>query len=163
MGGVGYVVLWGEECTNGRDGGDDLAQLQLVQDGRLSGRVQADHQDTHLLLAPEAIEQLRECETHLGGCRVGVVELWREMQGDQQMVPGSLLAKGSHSITTPLAALIYAVSAESICLAGERAAHTCPLRRPSADIWHRRNFGGHMSSWLIEARHPHHPQAPQFR
>ena len=110
------LLVWGVwdtwccgECTNGRDGGDDLAQLQLVQDGRLSGRVQADHQDTHLLLAPEAIEQLRECETHLGGCRVGVVELWREMQGDQQMVPGLLLAKRSHSTATPLAAaLIYA-------------------------------------------------------
>jgi hypothetical protein len=57
----------GGGCTNGRDGGDDFAQLQLVQDGSLSSRIQADHQDTHLLLAPEAIEQLRECETHGGG------------------------------------------------------------------------------------------------
>lgn len=50
--------------TNGRDGGDDFAQFQLVEDSRLSSRIQADHQDTHLLLAPEAVEQLRERETH---------------------------------------------------------------------------------------------------
>ena len=54
-------------CTDCWDGGDDLAELQLVEDGGLAGSVQADHQNTHLLLAPEAIEELRECETHLGG------------------------------------------------------------------------------------------------
>ena len=52
-------------CTDCRDGGDDLAELQLVEDGGLASSVQADHQNTHLLLAPEAIEELRECETHL--------------------------------------------------------------------------------------------------
>ena len=68
-------------CTDCRDGGNDLAELELVEDGGLASSVQADHQNTHLLLAPEAIEELRECETHLGGAgkvfsmvRVEVVE-----------------------------------------------------------------------------------------
>ena len=37
--------------TDGRDGVHRLAQLQLVEDGGLSGRVQAEHQDPHLLVA----------------------------------------------------------------------------------------------------------------
>lgn len=52
--------------TDGGDGCDDFAELQLVEDGGLSGGVQTNHQDSHLLLAPEPVEQLRECETHLG-------------------------------------------------------------------------------------------------
>lgn len=58
--------------TNCRNRGDDLTQLQLVQDSGLSGSVETDHQNTHLLLAPQAVEQLRERETHLGG-RVSVL------------------------------------------------------------------------------------------
>lgn len=53
--------------TNGGDRGHDFTQLELVEDGGLSGSVQSDHQNSHLLLAPEAIEQLRESKTHLGG------------------------------------------------------------------------------------------------
>jgi len=53
--------------TDRRDCRDDFTELQLVQDGGLSGGVQTNHQNSHLLLAPEAIEQLRERETHLGG------------------------------------------------------------------------------------------------
>ena len=53
--------------TDGGNGGHDFTQLQLVEDGGLSGSVQADHQNSHLLLAPEAIEQLREGQTHVGG------------------------------------------------------------------------------------------------
>ena len=62
--------------TDGGDGGHDLTKLQLVENGRLPSSVQANHQDAHLLLAPEAIEQLGERETHLGGieeCGRGVV------------------------------------------------------------------------------------------
>lgn len=54
--------------TNGGDRGDDFTQLQLVKDCCLSGSVQSNHQNSHLLLPPEAVEELRECETHLGGC-----------------------------------------------------------------------------------------------
>ena len=31
-----------ERLTNSRDGGDDLSELQLVQDGRLTSRIQTD-------------------------------------------------------------------------------------------------------------------------
>jgi len=52
------------DCGNG---GDDFTQLELVQDRSLSGSVQSDHQNSHLLLAPKAVKQLREGETHVGG------------------------------------------------------------------------------------------------
>ena len=55
------------ERTDCGNSGNDFAQLQLVQDRRLSGGIEAYHQDSHLLLAPEAIEQPRECDTHVGG------------------------------------------------------------------------------------------------
>jgi len=35
-----------------RNGGDDFTKLELVEDSCLSGSVQANHQDAHLLLAP---------------------------------------------------------------------------------------------------------------
>lgn len=40
------------ELTDGGDGSDDFTELQLVQDGGLSGGVETDHQNTHLLLPP---------------------------------------------------------------------------------------------------------------
>ena len=46
--------------ADGRYGGHDLAQLQLVQDGRLAGRVQAYHQDAHVALAEQTAEQVCE-------------------------------------------------------------------------------------------------------
>lgn len=55
------------ELTDRRDGGDDFTQLELVQDGGLSGGVKTDHQDSHLLATPESIEQPRESDTHGGG------------------------------------------------------------------------------------------------
>lgn len=58
--------------TDCGDGGDDFTKLELVQDSGLSGGVETDHQDSHLLLAPEAVEQLRESETHVGGGCGGV-------------------------------------------------------------------------------------------
>jgi len=36
--------------TDGGDGGDDLAKLELVEDGGLSGGVEPHHKDPHLLL-----------------------------------------------------------------------------------------------------------------
>jgi hypothetical protein len=50
--------------TDCRDGGHDFSELELVQDGRLSGRVQPDHQDPHLLLAEQALEQGGEHVAH---------------------------------------------------------------------------------------------------
>mmetsp|Transcript_37923 Transcript_37923/g.88757 ORF Transcript_37923/g.88757 Transcript_37923/m.88757 type:complete len:225 (-) Transcript_37923:6-680(-) len=50
--------------ANGRDGRDDLAELQLVQDGGLARSVEADHEDAHILLAEELAEDLREGEPH---------------------------------------------------------------------------------------------------
>lgn len=53
--------------TDGWDSGDDLTKLELVKNGGLSGGIETDHQDSHLLLAPELVEQLGECETHICG------------------------------------------------------------------------------------------------
>lgn len=50
--------------TDSGDSGDDFTELELVQDRGLSGGVETNHQNAHLLLAPELIEQLRECKTH---------------------------------------------------------------------------------------------------
>ena len=54
--------------TDCRDSGNDFTKFQLVKDGGLSGCIKTNHQDSHLLLAPELIEQLRKRETHDGGC-----------------------------------------------------------------------------------------------
>lgn len=53
--------------TDGGNGGDDFTELQLVQDGGLSGGVKTDHQNSHLLASPESIEQPRESDTHVDG------------------------------------------------------------------------------------------------
>lgn len=50
--------------TDGGDGGDDLAQLQLVQDGGFAGGVQTHHQDPHLLLTEEAFKEIRKDVPH---------------------------------------------------------------------------------------------------
>jgi len=57
-----------ERRTYGGDGGDDLAELELVEDGGLTSRVETNHEDPHLLLGEEAAEQLREREPHLRSC-----------------------------------------------------------------------------------------------
>jgi hypothetical protein len=44
--------------TDSGDRGDNFAQLEFVQNGGLSGSIKTDHQNAHLLLAPEAVEQL---------------------------------------------------------------------------------------------------------
>jgi len=47
-----------------RNGCDNFTKLELVQNCGLSGSIQTNHQDSHLLLSPELIKQLRECKTH---------------------------------------------------------------------------------------------------
>lgn len=42
----------GSGLTDRGDGGDDFTELELVQDGGLTGGVKTDHQDAHLLAAP---------------------------------------------------------------------------------------------------------------
>ena len=51
--------------TDGGDGGDDLAELELVEDGGLTGGIEPDHENPHLLLGEEAAEQLPKGEPHL--------------------------------------------------------------------------------------------------
>ncbi len=51
--------------TDGRNGGDNLAQLQLVEDCGFAGCIQPHHQDAHLLLSEEALEQRAEYVPHL--------------------------------------------------------------------------------------------------
>jgi len=62
----GFRVVGGTR-TDGGDSRDNLTQLQFVQNCRLSSGVEPNHQNAHLLLPPEAVEQLRERETHRGG------------------------------------------------------------------------------------------------
>lgn len=50
--------------TNGRDGGNDLPQFQLIQDGGLSCSIQAHHQDAHLLLPNQAFQKVSKDITH---------------------------------------------------------------------------------------------------
>ena len=54
-----------EGLTDGGDGSDDLAELELVEDGGLTGGIKPDHEDPHLLLGEEAAEELREGEPHV--------------------------------------------------------------------------------------------------
>lgn len=61
----------GEGLTDSRDSGDDLAELELVEDGRLSGGIESDHEDTHLLLAEEAGDYVAPSSPHQGACRGG--------------------------------------------------------------------------------------------
>lgn len=54
-----------EGLTDSGDGGDDLSELELVEDGGLAGSIEPNHQNPHLLLGEEAAEELREREPHL--------------------------------------------------------------------------------------------------
>jgi len=49
---------------DGRDGGNDLAQLELVEDGRLARGVEPHHEDAHVLLPEELGEKLANAEAH---------------------------------------------------------------------------------------------------
>mmetsp|Transcript_73127 Transcript_73127/g.200800 ORF Transcript_73127/g.200800 Transcript_73127/m.200800 type:complete len:561 (-) Transcript_73127:65-1747(-) len=50
--------------ADGRDGGHNLAKLELVEDGGLASSVEADHEDANILLAEELAKELGEGETH---------------------------------------------------------------------------------------------------
>ena len=50
--------------TNGRNGGDNFAQLELIQDGGFTGGVETNHQNAHFLLAKELREKSGEAQTH---------------------------------------------------------------------------------------------------
>lgn len=54
--------------TNSGNSRDDLTKLELVENGGFTGGIETDHQDTHLLLPPQLIEDLGKGETH--GCGV---------------------------------------------------------------------------------------------
>ena len=43
--------------TYGGDGGNNLSKLELVENSRLSGGIEPDHQDPHLLLAEETLHR----------------------------------------------------------------------------------------------------------
>lgn len=53
--------------TDGGDGGDDFTKLELVENSGLSGSVETDHQNSHLLLAEEVGEEFRKGHSHFGG------------------------------------------------------------------------------------------------
>lgn len=54
-----------------RNGSDDLSKLELVKDGGLSGGVQPNHQDPHILLPEQGREDFAQGETHCCGCSKG--------------------------------------------------------------------------------------------
>jgi len=66
------LVLYGLDVeADGGNGGDDFTELELVQDGGFTGSIKTDHQNSHLLLPPQSVEQLRKGETHVCGLRLG--------------------------------------------------------------------------------------------
>jgi len=46
--------------ADGGDGCDNLAELQLVEDGGLSGGIKTNHENSHLLLPPQLVKELRD-------------------------------------------------------------------------------------------------------
>merc|ERR1712060_1031588 len=50
--------------ADGRNGGDNLAKLELVEDGGFTGGIQSNHKNAHLLFGDEASKELRERDTH---------------------------------------------------------------------------------------------------
>ncbi len=50
--------------TDGRNGGDDLPKLQLIKNGRLTGSIETNHKNAHLLLGEEPLKQLGESKPH---------------------------------------------------------------------------------------------------
>ena len=57
--------------ADGRDGGDDLTELELVEDGGLASSVETDHEDAALLLGAQ---KLRDPLSH-------VLCFWRSCWG----------------------------------------------------------------------------------
>lgn len=61
--------------ADGRYRRDNLTELELVEDRSFAGRVEADHQDSHLLLAEQTRQQTADCQTHLRRCAYRVRRL----------------------------------------------------------------------------------------
>lgn len=53
-----------QKLTNGRNGCDDLAKLELVEDGSLTSSIKTNHQNSHFFLGEKPTEKLRECQPH---------------------------------------------------------------------------------------------------
>ncbi|CAK9875681.1 unnamed protein product [Sphagnum jensenii] len=54
----------GRELTDGRKGGDDPAEFELIKDGRLTGVIETDHENVHFSLGKQLLKKLGECEPH---------------------------------------------------------------------------------------------------
>lgn len=52
------------KVTNGGNGGDNLAELELVENGGLTSRIETHHEYTHLFLGKETTEKLGERQPH---------------------------------------------------------------------------------------------------
>lgn len=53
---------------DGRNGGDDLAEFELIKDRRLTGGIETDHENAHLSLGKQLLKKLGECEPHF--CKI---------------------------------------------------------------------------------------------
>ena len=73
--------------TYGRDGVDGVAQLQLVQHGRLAGSVQAQHQDSAFSRSCQRVEY--SAHKHAHGWLVGSRKYW--LKGAKRFSVGLLL------------------------------------------------------------------------
>ena len=58
--GVGWRQLRGAGLTDGWDSGDDLAELELVEDGGFTGGIETNHEDAAVLFADEFSKHLAE-------------------------------------------------------------------------------------------------------
>ena len=50
--------------TNSGDGGDDLTELELVQNGGLTSSIKTNHENPHLLLGKKPAKKLGERQSH---------------------------------------------------------------------------------------------------
>lgn len=54
--------------ADGGNGGDVLAELELVEDGGLAGGVEAEHEEAHFLGSEDLAHDFGELATHGYGC-----------------------------------------------------------------------------------------------
>jgi hypothetical protein len=100
------------DCGNG---GDDFTELELVEDSGLSGGIETNHEDSHLLLAPQAVEQLGEGKTHVGG------GLWRVLSGvvEEKGIRSRVLYSAGDSVSKSACRIAYR---DSTCASSYRVA-----------------------------------------
>ncbi|PHT24427.1 hypothetical protein CQW23_35836 [Capsicum baccatum] len=55
--------------SNGRNGGDDLSELKLVQDSSLTSCIETYHENSHLFLSKKPAEKLGERQPHFSQLR----------------------------------------------------------------------------------------------